>query len=129
MIPLAQPCTCGKTWAHCVRCSSQQVYKLKNKSMVESAKAGRKIEVMHCKVCQEDFRTSDPCKGWDSEETKLHKKISKLKDQDVEIEPSVDTKPKEKVPSVTPVVEPTGPSMTLADLINRKEPSPEDGRE
>jgi len=133
MIPLDKPCICGKTWVHCKRCGSTSVYALRGESRTESAKAGFLVEVYNCKVCPHKTLSSEPCKAWTGAQQEDHRKITKLVDQEVEIEPGVDlSKLKQVLDSKDiPVssVEPPGQPMTLADLINRKEPSPEDGSE
>jgi hypothetical protein len=128
MIPLNQPCICGKTWVHCKRCGSSAVYALRNESRTESARAGYTVEVYNCKVCPHKTKSTDPCRAPSSAQVEQHKKVVKLIDHDAEIEPGVDLQVKPAPKQITPVPDQGEPgTMTLADLINRKEPSPEDG--
>jgi hypothetical protein len=116
MIPLEQPCRCGRTWMHCQRCGSSSIYILKNESKMASAVSGLPIEVFTCKVCQNKNKSNELCKALSGYEEQKHKSLSREKDLEFD---KVDIGKTNPVGTTDKDANKAG--LSLADIINREE--------
>jgi hypothetical protein len=129
MIPLPEACTCGRAWVHCHLCGGRSIYCLSKESEGYTAHAlkekkiepGQQVKLYRCKI---DGHVSNypfgKCQAASADDLS---RLNRMYKGTVEYE--------QPAPKQVPSIESTEPQtpMTLADLINRKEPSPEDGRE